>query len=130
MNLKYKNLNKLSLILFAFIANLLLIKQALADDYGLGTAAGRTGLPGQGEGGGVGIATFLGNFAGAALALSGSLFLFLIIYGGIYIMTAAGSQEKVKKGKDIITWAIIGALILGSAYAITTIVFGVFTGAS
>ena len=41
-------------------------------------------------------------------------------------MTAAGNQEKVKKGKDIITWAIIGALILGSAYAITTIVFGVF----
>ncbi|MBD3359413.1 MAG: hypothetical protein GF365_01760 [Candidatus Buchananbacteria bacterium] len=124
MKLKYKNLNKLSF--FALLANLFIVQHALAGDYGLGTAAQKAGLPGQGEEGGAGIATFLGSFAGAALALSGSIFLFLIIYGGIYIMTAAGNQEKVKKGKDVIIWAIIGAVILGSAYAITSIVFGVF----
>ena len=126
MLIKYKNPNKLNLFLFAFIANLLLVKNAIASDYGLGTAAQKAGLPGQDLPAGTGIATFLGSFAGAALALSGSIFLFLIIYGGIIIMTAAGNQEKVKKGKDIITWAIIGALILGGAYAITSLVFGVF----
>ncbi len=126
MKLKYKNPNKLSISFFALLANLLIVQNALAGDYGLGTAAEKAGLPGQGEEGGAGIATFLGSFAGAALALSGSIFLFLIIYGGIYIMTAAGNQEKVKKGKDVIVWAIIGAVILGSAYAITRVVFGVF----
>jgi hypothetical protein len=125
MKLEYKNLNKLSLSLWLFVANFFIIKQALAG-YGLDTAAQQAGLPGQDVEGGTGIATFLGSFAGAALALSGSIFLFLIIYGGIYIMTAAGNQEKIKKGKDVIVWAIIGAVILGSAYAITRVVFGVF----
>ena len=92
-----------------------------ASDFGLGCTATETALP-KGD-----IQSFLGKFAGAGLALSGSIFLFLIVYGGIIMMTAAGGQEKVKKGKDIITWAIIGALVLGSAYAITTLVFGVFS---
>jgi hypothetical protein len=69
------------------------------------------------------IPIFLGNIAGAALSLSGSLFLVLIIWGGILIMSAAGNQGSIDKGKKIITWAIIGALILAGAYAITTMVF-------
>ena len=57
-------------------------------------------------------------------------FLFLIVYGGILIMTAAGKQEQVTKGKNVIVWAIIGALILGGAYAITTLVFNVIGATS
>jgi hypothetical protein len=71
---------------------------------------------------------FLGMIAGAALAIAGSLFLFLIIYGGITIMTAAGNTDQVKKGKNIIIWAIIGAVILGAAYAITSLVFQAISG--
>ena len=97
------------------------LKQLLADDYGLGAAQSAASLP-EGD-----IPTYLGRFAGGALALSGSIFLFLIVYGGIIIMTAAGNTEAVSKGKKIITWAIIGALILGAAYAITQLVFQVFT---
>lgn len=89
-------------------------------DYGLGTAASTSGIP-QGD-----IPTFLGRFAGAALALSGSIFLFLIIYGGIIMMTSAGNTEKAKKGQSIIIWAVIGALVLGGAYAITQLVFSAF----
>jgi hypothetical protein len=115
--------HKISKLLLIATAIFLPVSNVLADsssDFGLGATAGATGLP-KGD-----IQTFLGKFAGAGLALSGSIFLFLIVYGGIIMMTAAGSQEKVKKGKDIITWAIIGALVLGSAYAITSLVFGVF----
>ncbi len=95
-----------------------------AGDGGLGTAAGQAGLPSS-LSGEQGIATILGNFAGAALALSGSIFLFLIVYGGLLIMTAAGKQPQIDKGKNVIIWAIIGAVILGGAYAITTLVFSV-----
>ncbi len=112
-----------SLVIFAFPIQKLLAQ----GDYGLGTAGSTANLPfRQGEAG-TNVATLLGRFAGAALALSGSIFLFLIIYGGIIILTSAGNQSKIEKGKNIIVWAIIGALILGGAYAITSLLFGVFS---
>ncbi|MFC1598447.1 hypothetical protein ACFL2U_00325 [Patescibacteria group bacterium] len=104
-----------------------LLSLAADDPYGLGTAANEAGLTTTTPGGAGDIPKYLGRFAGGALALSGSIFLFLIVYGGILMMTAAGNQDKVKKGKDVIIWAIIGALILGGAYAITNLVFQVFT---
>lgn len=116
--------NKKIFTIITLTCLLLPFKTAVAIDTGLETAGTASGLPTAG-GGGTGIATILGNLAGAALALSGSIFLFLIIYGGILIMTAAGKQESVQKGKNVIVWAIIGALILGGAYAITTVIFSV-----
>lgn len=76
----------------------------------------------------VSFAEFLGRIAGAALAIAGSLFLFLIVYGGILMLTSAGKDAQVKKGKDVITWAIIGAIVLGAAYAITNLVFQAISG--
>ena len=105
--------------LIIIFALLLPFKNSFAQ-YGLDTAASESGIP-QGD-----VATYLGRFAGAALALSGSIFLFLIIWGGITMMTSAGNTEKATKGKNIIVWAIIGALILGGAYAITRLVFQAF----
>lgn len=114
----------LNLTIFLFLAglSLSLAPVALADAYGLSTAATEGGL----SGGAADIPKYLGNFAGAALALSGSIFLFLVIYGGILILTSAGDSGKIGKGKEVIIWAVIGALILGAAYAITQLVFQVF----
>ncbi len=36
----------------------------------------------------------------------------MIIYGGIMIMTAAGSEEKVTKGKKTLMWTVIGVAIV------------------
>jgi hypothetical protein len=94
-------------------------------DYGLKNTATAAGI-----GTSLTAPQFLGQVAGAALAIAGSLFLFLMVYGGILILTSAGKQETVKKGKDVITWAIIGAVILGAAYAITTLVFQAVTGST
>lgn len=57
------------------------------------------------------------------LALLGIIFLVLIIYAGYSWMTAAGEEEKVTRAKDTIRRAIIGLLIIVSAYAITYFVF-------
>lgn len=92
-----------------------------ADGYGLEETRATAKLP---EGN---VPMFLGQIAGAALALAGSLFLFFVIYGGIMIMTSAGS-DRVEKGKKIITWAVIGALLLGASYAITALVFSAISG--
>ena len=111
------------LILLLILASQSAVLAADDSDYGLKNTATAAGI-----GTGLTAPQFLGQIAGAALAIAGSLFLFLMVYGGILILTSAGKQESVKKGKDVITWAIIGAIILGAAYAITTLVFQAVTG--
>ena len=37
-------------------------------------------------------------------------------------MTAAGSNEKVQKGKDILIWATIGLVIIFTSYALVRFV--------
>jgi len=111
--------------LLIFISLSFFIVQPLyADIYGIDKAATNAGV--SGLGGETKIPSLLGTIAGAAIALAGGIFVFLLILGGVMIMTAAGSPEKAKKGQGIIVWAIIGALVLGAAAIITTQVFNLF----
>ncbi len=54
----------------------------------------------------------------------------VIIAGGIVIMTAGGSEDKVKKGKAIITTAVIGVTIAFGAWLIINAIFLALTGKS
>ena len=65
------------------------------------------------------LGTIIGSIVSAVLALAGTIFLVLTVYGGITWMTAMGNQEKIEKARNIITAAIIGGAITGGAYAIT-----------
>ncbi|OGY41454.1 MAG: hypothetical protein A2Y82_00895 [Candidatus Buchananbacteria bacterium RBG_13_36_9] len=49
----------------------------------------------------------------------GVIFVALLIYGGFLYMTAAGADEKVKKGKGVIKTSIIGLFIIFSGYFIS-----------
>ena len=53
----------------------------------------------------------------------GVIFIILIILAGYNWMTAGGEEEKVNKAKQMIYRAIIGLIIIMSAYAITYFVF-------
>jgi len=57
-----------------------------------------------------------------ALSLIGVLFLILMIYGGFLWMTDRGNEDQVKKAKSLITAAVIGLIIVVSAYAISYLV--------
>jgi len=57
-----------------------------------------------------------------ALSFIGVIFLLLSIYGGFLWMTAAGNDDKAKKGLDIIKTGVIGLIIIVSAYAISILV--------
>jgi cbb3-type cytochrome oxidase subunit 3 len=59
-----------------------------------------------------------------ALSFIGVVFLILMVYGGYLWMTARGNEEQVTKAKNLITAAIIGTVIVVSAYAITVFVVG------
>ncbi|MBX4186860.1 MAG: pilin [Candidatus Doudnabacteria bacterium] len=50
------------------------------------------------------------------LGLSVLLALLMMVLGGYYIMTAAGNAEQATKGKEFITSALIGVVIIFTAY--------------
>lgn len=68
------------------------------------------------------VPTLIGKIISAVLGVIGSLALLMVIYGGFTWMLAAGSSEKIKKGRDIIVWAMIGIVIIFTSYALVTFV--------
>ena len=67
---------------------------------------------------GVDIPTLIGRVINGVLGVVGSLALLMFIYGGLLWMTSAGSDEKVKKGKDILVWATLGLIVIFTSYAL------------
>lgn len=64
----------------------------------------------------------VGQVINSLFGIIGSLALVMFIYGGFLWMTSAGSSEQVKKGKDIFIWAVVGLMIVFSAYSIVRFV--------
>lgn len=64
----------------------------------------------------------IGTVVGAILAFVGTLFFILIIYSGFTWMLARGNESEVQKAKDMLEAAVIGLIIVLSAYAITSYV--------
>jgi len=61
------------------------------------------------------------------LALVIGSFAFLtIVIGGFLMITSAGQEQALSKGKDMIKYAIIGLLVALSAYFITAFVQSIF----
>jgi len=68
----------------------------------------------------------LGFIAGRALGILGSLTLAVFVYGGFMYLTAAGNDEKVKRGTNAMVYAVIGIFIIFTAYVIlNTVIRGV-----
>ena len=53
----------------------------------------------------------------------GILAVLIILWGGFMWMTAGGSDDKVKKAKNILIRGVIGLIIILTSYAIATFVF-------
>lgn len=67
-------------------------------------------------------AELIGNVINTIFGIVGSLALLMFIYGGLTWMTSSGSQEAVKKGKNVITWAAIGLAVIFTSYALVRFV--------
>lgn len=113
-------------------ASLLVPQLALAADsaatsYGLessGSAAGLTTNSAENTD----ITTFIGSFIiKPILGLIGLGFFILMIYGGVLWMIAGGNETIVKKAQSILTSAVIGAIIIIAAYAITNAILNAIT---
>ncbi len=73
---------------------------------------------------------FIGNLIKVILSLIGVLFLIMMIYGGFLWMTAGGNETQVEKAKKLIIAAVIGTIIVVSAYAISYFVIEALTKAA
>lgn len=63
------------------------------------------------------------NVITGAIGISGVLALIAFILGGVTWMISGGDSSKIKKGKDMMIWAVMGLVIIFSAYAILTFIF-------
>lgn len=66
--------------------------------------------------------TLVGRFINVLLSVLGIIFVVLIVYAGFLYMTAGGSEDNVKKAKRLMSQAIIGLIIIVTAYAISAFV--------
>jgi len=90
--------------------------------------AGETGLRTTATNAGLNTATsipqYVGSIISAILGIIGVVFLILIVYGGMQWMLAQGEEKKVGDARGLIFHAIIGLILVFSAYAISNFVVG------
>jgi len=113
LNPARKCLKAAAVAVFVFSA-----KAALAVETGLEATASQAGLRSNQTDLGV----LIGKIVGQLMGFVGVIFFVLMIYGGFLWMTAQGNEEQIKKAKSLITGAVIGIIIVFSAYAITSFV--------
>ncbi|MBU1119552.1 pilin [Patescibacteria group bacterium] len=67
---------------------------------------------------------FVGNIIRWVLAALAVVLLAVMVYGGVTYATSAGSQERIELGKKIITYGVIGMVIVVAAFLIASYVTG------
>ena len=70
------------------------------------------------------VAELVGNIINAFLGIVGVVFLIYLIYAGSLWLTAGGNAERVTKGRKIMTWSILGLIIIFAAYVLTNFIIG------
>lgn len=78
----------------------------------------------------VDIRTSISNIINMVLGFLGVIFLILIIIAGFNYMTAGGNDEKVKKAITQISQAVIGLIVVLSAWGLTLLIMRMVVGAS
>jgi len=70
------------------------------------------------------IEEFASKFFGCGVSIVGGVALLFIIYGGVILVTSTGDPNKIRMGKEYITYAIIGLLLVIFALIIVGILGG------
>ncbi|HPL92869.1 MAG TPA: pilin [bacterium] len=114
-------------LLFSFGFSLLIAENVYATDAKT-NITGRLDNVGKASGyststsGEQGLVTIVGNILKIIFSVLGVVLLGFVLYGGFLWMTSGGNTDGVKKGKQMITNAVIGIVIVVSAYAISSFV--------
>jgi hypothetical protein len=60
----------------------------------------------------------LTNFLKWLLSVAGSLALLMLITGGVFYVTSSGNDQRVETAKKMITWTLLGLILILASYAI------------
>ena len=64
------------------------------------------------------------SFINYFLGFLGLIAVVMIIYAGVLLVTGAGEEEQINKGKKIILWSAIGILVIMLAYTFVRVITG------
>ncbi|MCL5004645.1 MAG: pilin [Patescibacteria group bacterium] len=64
----------------------------------------------------------LQKIIGYLIGIGAPIVAIMVIYGGFLILTAGDSPEKVKSGKDVILWAVVGYVIVLCSWGVLYII--------
>lgn len=126
------NISKKFIISFVLLLNffllLNLVNVCLADEPVVGQL--KSGLDTVGDNAGynisgkeTGLTSMIGSIVSIFLGLLGVIFVILTVYAGWEWMSARGEEAQVTKAKDTLWRAVIGLIIVVSAYAIWGFVY-------
>lgn len=65
---------------------------------------------------------------GFLITIGAPILAIMVIYGGFLILSAGDSPEKVKSGKDVILWAVVGYVIVLCSWGVIYIMGQIITG--
>jgi len=68
----------------------------------------------------------IGSIIKTALGIVGALALLMFVFGGLTWLTSGGSPDKIKKGRDILIWAVIGLVVIFASYTLVDFVLRAF----
>lgn len=96
------------------------------------SGSGGNSAPGVGKinSGSLGVPTEIDDIIGGIIqlvyAVAGLVFFFMFLFGGIRYLTAGGDEKAATAARATLTQAVIGLVIIVSAFLITQLVFTIF----
>ena len=72
------------------------------------------------------VASFILQIINLITLMAASLSFLAVVVGGFFMMSAAGNETQINKGKDIATRAIVGLVLTLSSYFIISFVQNIF----
>jgi hypothetical protein len=73
-------------------------------------------------------ASLLAKITRSLILYVGAIAFLFFVLGGFYWIFSGGNEERVKKGKEIMTWTIVGVVIVFTSYAILRFVLAALQG--
>ena len=69
----------------------------------------------------------VGNTLQWVLSVAGAVALMMLIAGGLYYITAGGSEDRVRTAKKMVTWTILGLVLVLISYALLEVLNRILT---
>ncbi len=75
-----------------------------------------------------GLLLYIARIVAAVLGVTGIIALLIVVYAGFLYLTAAGSDETIRKAKRMLFAGVLGLIVIFGAYTLSRFVIGKLAG--